>query len=336
MQLVIIAGGLGTRLRPLTYERPKALVPLLNRPQILHLFDRLPPAIDEVLVAVNYRFEQVQAFFGAADLGRDVRVVHEAAPLGTGGALRNVASRIHGTFAAFNGDVVDSLDVGELLRFHADRRRRATITVAPVEDPSAFGVVAVDGDRAVRFVEKPPRGDAPSNLVNSGRYVFEPEVLDMIEAGREVSLEREVFPRLVQAGLSVFRYEGVWSDAGTRESYLQAQALLLGAWGGGIAEDAEVERAAIRKPVLVAPGAFVEGTLGPRVVLGRGCRVGRARVEDAALFAGVNVDDKAEVSGSIVGDRASIGEGAVVRDSIVGDGVQVAPHAEVVKASVAA
>jgi mannose-1-phosphate guanylyltransferase len=336
MQLVIIAGGLGTRLRPLTYARPKALVPLLNRPQILHLFERLPPAIDEVLVAVNYRFEQVKAFFESVDLGRDVTVVHESVPLGTAGALKNVAGKIDGTFAAFNGDVVDTLDIGELLRFHAERRRRGTITVAPVADPSAFGVVAVEGDRAVRFVEKPPRDEAPSNLVNAGRYVFEPDVLDLIEPGREVSLEREVFPRLVKEGLSVFRHDGPWSDAGTLQSYLRAQALLLDASGGGVAADAEVTRATIRGPVLVGPAAFAEGEVGPHAVLARGCRLGRARVSECALFDGVSVDDKADVSRSIVGESASIGEGAVVRGSIVGDGVHVAPHAKLVGESVAA
>lgn len=336
MQLVIIAGGLGTRLRPLTYGRPKALVPLLNRPQVLHLLDRIPPFIDEILLAVNYKFEEVRAFFRAAALGREVIVVHEPVPLGTGGALKNVASKIDGTFAAFNGDVIDTLDVAELVRFHASRTRRGTITVAPVEDPSAFGVVAVDGDRAVRFVEKPPKGEAPSNLVNTGRYVFEPDVLDLIEPGREVSLEREVFPRLVKEGLTVFRHDGEWSDAGTRTSYLQAQALLLRSSGGSVAATADVARATIRRPVLVADGAFVEATLGPNAVLGRGCRIGRSRIEDAALFDGVSVDDKAVVSGSIVGEGASIGEAATVRDSIVGDGVRVAPHATIVDASVAA
>src|SRR3972149_4364077 len=140
MQLLVVPGGLGTRLRPVTLTRPKALVPLLNRPQILHLIDRLPDRIDQVLVAVNYMFDEVRDFFGSRDVGRAVVVVHETTPLGTGGAV-------------------------------------GALAVVPCDDPSSFGVVAVKGDLATKFVEKPPRADAPSNLINAGRSVFEPDVL---------------------------------------------------------------------------------------------------------------------------------------------------------------
>ncbi|HKZ89105.1 MAG TPA: NDP-sugar synthase [Thermoplasmata archaeon] len=335
MQLLVVAGGLGTRLRPVTLTRPKALVPLLNRPQILHLIDRLPDRIDQVLVAVNYMFDEVRDFFGSRDVGRDVVVVHETTPLGTGGAIKNVEDRLEGTFVAVNGDVIDRLDLEALVAFHEAHGTVGTLAVVPVDDPSSFGVVAVKGDLATKFVEKPPRADAPSNLINAGRYVFEPDVLDAIPKGREVSLEREVFPKLIDAGLAVYRYDGPWSDAGTLPSYLRAQAMLLVEGGAHVDPDADVARATIAPPVLVAGGSSVEGRLGPRVAVGRGCRIGRATIVDAALFDGVSVDDKAHVSGSLVGARAAVGEGAVVRDSILADGAQVPPHANLIEARVA-
>lgn len=327
MQLIVIAGGLGTRLRPLTLHRPKALVPLLNRPQILHLLEPLPESVDEVIVAVNYGFEQVRDFFKARDLGAKVTVVHEKRPLGTGGAIKNVEGQIRGTFAAFNGDVIDSIDLKAFMTFHRKHGRIGTISLWPVDDPSAFGVVAMEGERITRFIEKPKKGEAPSNLVNAGRYIFEPEIFDFIESGREASLERDVFPKLVEEGLFGFRYEGYWSDAGTLPTYLHAQSVLLGTGGAHSAPDAEAGRGAITEPVLLGEGCFVEGRIGPNVVLGKACRIGRASIRDSALFDGVSVDDKADVRSSIIGSGAAIGEGAIVRESIVADRVQVPPHA---------
>ncbi|MGQ0797262.1 MAG: sugar phosphate nucleotidyltransferase [Methanobacteriota archaeon] len=336
MQALVIAGGLGTRLRPITYSRPKALVPLLNRPQILYLLDGLPEAVDEVLIAVNYRYEEVRDFFKGRDLGRTVTVIHEEEPLGTGGAIKNVEDRIDGPFVTMNGDVIDALNLSDVVAFHEARRAAATVVVTPVEDPTAFGVVAFEGDRITRFVEKPKADEAPSNLVNAGRYVFESTIFDMIPGGRPVSLEREVFPALIPKGLAMFRYDGMWSDAGTLASYLAAQRLLLAAGRGGVAPDADIARARLVPHVLISGGGSVEGHLGPNVVVGHGCRIARATVDHAAFFDGVSVDDKAHVSHAILGERVAVGEGAVVRDSIVGDGTQVPPHAKVVDARVSA
>ena len=197
------------------------------------------------------------------------------------------------------------------------------------EDPSAFGVVAIEGGRITRFVEKPPRAEAPSNLVNAGRYVFEPMVFDFIEEGRAVSQEREVFPKIVGRGLTPYQYDGYWSEAGTLPSYLHSQRVLLDAGRAKISSDADVSAGSLRPPVYVAAGSFVEGRLGPHVVLGKSCKVGRASVTNAALLEAVSVDDKAEISASIIGTGASIGEGAHIRDSIVGDGVQVPPYATI-------
>ena len=333
VQLVVIAGGLGTRLRPLTLRRPKALVPLLNRPQILHILDRLPPDCDRVVVAVNYMYERVREFFAALDAKVEVVVVNERTPLGTGGAIKNVEAHVAGTFAVANGDVIDRIDFPAFVKFHRRTRGIGTIAVTPVEDPTSFGVVALDGDRITRFVEKPQEAEAPSDLANAGRYVFEPEVFDHIPSGRSVSLEREVFPELIPRGLHAFREAGLWSDAGTLPAYLEAQRLLLEDGGAGVGKDTELLWDVL-PPVLVGDGCFVEARLGPNVVLGRGCKVGRCVVRNATLFNGVSVDDKVEIESSILGEGAGIGEGAILRGCIVGDGVQIPPHAKHVGAKV--
>jgi len=336
MQLVIIAGGFGKRLRPLTLTRPKALIPLVDRPLVLHILDSLPPSCDEVIIAVNYLFEQVRDFFRKRESRIAIRVVEEPTPLGTGGALKNVERYLRGPFAVYNGDIVDTIDLDGLVETHRKVGGIGTIAVGPADDPSDFGVVEIVKGRITRFVEKPARGESASHLVNAGRYVFEPGVFDFIERGRSVSMEREVFPRLIEQGLTPYRFEGWWSDAGTLANYLNAQHLLLAAGRAKIAPEADVTAGSLRPPVYVGAGSFVEGRLGPDVVLGKSCKVGRASVVNATLLDGVSVDDKVEIASSIIGAGAAIGEGAHVRDSILADGVQVPPHAEVLDDRVAA
>ena len=323
MQAVIIAGGLGTRLRPLTFKRPKALVPLLNRPQVLHILDRLPKEVDEVFVAVNYMYDRVRQFFRETDLGRSVEVIEEKEPLGTAGAVKNVGSRLDGTFAVYNGDVVDSLDFSALLAFHRKRRGLATIALFEVEDPSPFGVVEMDDGRVSRFVEKPTKGEAPSRLVSAGRYLFEPEVLDRIPAARAVSMEREVFPALAGKDLFGFPFTGYWSDAGTLESYLRAASILLAHGGAGVDPAADTSRASIEPPVLIPESCSVAGRVGPNVVLGGGCRIEDAVVDNSTLFDRAQVESRASVTDSIIGAGSVIGRGATVEASIIADGERV-------------
>jgi mannose-1-phosphate guanylyltransferase len=298
------------------------------------VIDHLPPDCDRVIVAVNYMYERVRDYFEALDTEVEVVVVNEPEPMGTAGAIRNVEEHVTGTFAVANGDVVDAIDFDAFLTFHRKNRGIASIAVTPVDDPTAYGVVALEENRIVCFVEKPLETEAPSNLINAGRYFFEPEVFDFIEAGRTVSLEREVFPSLIPRGLFAFREAGYWSDAGTLPSYLEAQRLLLEHGGDGVRSGADVEGAKLDGHVLVGHGCFVEGQLGPNAVLGKGCKVGRATVRNATLFDAVSVEDKADIEFSVIGDGVAIGEAALVRNSIVGDGVQLAPHAVVIGARV--
>jgi mannose-1-phosphate guanylyltransferase len=324
VQAVILAGGLGTRLRPLTYVRPKALLPLLNKPMVLHLLEKLPSDIDEVLLAANYKVEQLREFFRTHDLGRKVTIVQEAKALGTGGAIKNLEDRLSGTFLAFNGDIVSSLAVGEFAAAHRRFGGVATIALWEVEDPTAFGVVAMKEDRITRFVEKPAKEAAPSRLANAGAYVLEPEALAVMRPGAEASLERDVFPKLIRKGLYGFRFDGYWSDVGTRGNFLSATAVLLREQGSDVSLRASFGASAtVVKPVAVAAGTVVQGKIGPAVVVGRECSIGEARVRHAVLFDRVVVGDGAEITGSLVGDGCRIGSRAKVGDAILEDGAVV-------------
>src|SRR5438445_770189 len=236
---------------------------------------------------------------------------------------KNVAPRLNGTFAVYNGDVIDSLDFSKFVAFHRKREALATIALFEVPDPSAFGVVTMDGSRVTRFVEKPAPGEAPSRLVNAGRYLFEPEVLDGIESGRPVSMETEVFPALARKGLSGFPFEGYWSDAGTLEGYLAATRILLANGGAAVDPKAKVARARLDGAVLVAEGCEVSGRLGPNVVLGSRCRCEPATACDSVLLDGASVEAGAVVTSSIIGEDSFVGPGAAVEGSIVGDGARV-------------
>src|SRR3989454_7932300 len=254
MQLVIIAGGLGTRLRPLTLNRPKALVPLVDRPQIVYTLDSLPTSCEEVLIAVNYGFESMREFFRTHDFGIEIRVVEEPKPLGTAGAIKNVQRHVRGTFAVYNGDVVDSIDFDRLVEAHGKGAGIGTIALLPVEDPSAVGVVAIEGGRITRFGGKPPRAEAPSNLVNAGRYRFEPMVVDFIEDGHAGSLERGGVPKLVGRGLTPYQYDGYWSEAGTLPGYLHSQRGLLDAGRAKVSSHPHAPAASLRPPLARAAG----------------------------------------------------------------------------------
>lgn len=319
MQAVILAGGLGTRLRPLTYTRPKALVPLLNRPMVLHLLDGLPPAVDRVLLAANYRVDALRAYFAEREDDPPVQVVEEAEPLGTGGALKNLEARLDDTFLTYNGDVISSLNSESLLAAHRARGGLGTLALWEVEDPTPFGVVDLDAEsRVQRFREKPPPGEAPSRLVNAGVYALEPEILDLIPPDRPVSLEREVFPKAAERGLYGMEFEGYWSDAGTRTSYLAAQRALLDRVAQG-PRGAEAGR--FRSPVLVDETAEVEGgVVGPYACLGPGCHVEDAFVENAVLLERTRVEPGAHVEGSLVGAGATVARDARLEECILADG----------------
>jgi mannose-1-phosphate guanylyltransferase len=276
---VVLVGGEGTRLRPLTHTTPKAMLPIANRPflehQIVHLRAH---GIDRVVLACGYRPDAIRAHFGAG-----LEYVVEPEPLGTGGAIAHAARALSETFVVANGDVLTDLDLSALVRFHRDREARMTLALHPVDDPSRYGVVVTAADGAVTaFVEKPAPGTAPAVTINAGAYVVESDVLDLIPEGRAVSVEYEVFPLLLGAGLYAQSSDGYWRDIGTPESYLAANLERMPP-GGLVDPSAQVDTGADVTGSVVGPGCRVEA----------GARVSRSvLLEGAVVRAGRTVENR--------------------------------------------
>jgi mannose-1-phosphate guanylyltransferase len=299
VKAVLLVGGLGTRLRPLTHTRPKHLLPVANKPHILQVLEHL--ARHEVRSVVLTTSYLASAFDEVVDEARsgglDVSVTHEPEPLGTGGALKNAEEAIAGeTFLVVNADVLTTADIGGLVGFHRERRAEATMMLTRVEDPSRYGVVPTDDDgRVTAFIEKPPPSEAPTNEINAGVYVMEPSVLGRIPAGRAVSAEHELFPPLVADGrLFAATTDAYWIDIGTPQSYLQANLDAL-------------QRAGVEN--LIDETASVDGS---------------ASLAASCVGAGAVIEAGARIERSVLLPRARVERGAVVRDSIVGEGSKVA------------
>jgi mannose-1-phosphate guanylyltransferase len=296
MRAVVLVGGFGTRLRPLTFTTPKPMLPVGHRPIIENLVTMLARAgVDEVVLALGFKPEPFMAAFpDGTCAGVKLHYAVEPEPLDTGGAIRFAADHagIDDTFVVVNGDVLTDLDVGRLVAFHRDKRAEASIHLTPVDDPSAYGVVDLDDDgRVRRFVEKPAPGTAPSNLINAGTYVFEPSVLARIPTGRKVSIERETFPSVVDdGGLFALSTDDYWIDTGRPETYRQANFDLLDG------------RRRAATCAMVAPGATVDPS---------------ASIDHSLVSAGASVSARAVLRDSIVLPGAVIGDGCHVVDSIV-------------------
>ena len=340
---VILVGGLGTRLRPLTDRTRKDMLPLVDRPQLAYTFEHLRRfGVTRAIVSCGYLPTQIQEHFGDryGDLRLEYRVEEE--PLGTGGAIRFAAEGLDEPFFALNGDSLRETDLDALLEFHRERAPKATILLTPVEDPTRYGLVRVDGDgRVLSFLEKPRPEEIDTNLINAGLYVLEPDVLDLIPPGRAYSIEREVFPRLVEEQ-AVFgtALPGYWLDVGTPDAYLQAHHDVLernfrtelgDALGTDytlVADDARVSpQARVVPPVYVGAGATVGAgaRIGSLTVIGAGASVGEgATVESSVVGAGAAVGANTHVVGSIVGELAEVGSDCEVRGlAVVGPGAKV-------------
>jgi mannose-1-phosphate guanylyltransferase len=296
MRAVVLVGGFGTRLRPLTFTTPKPMLPVGHRPIVENLVRMLAAAgIDEVVLGLGFKPEPfMEAFPDGICAGVRLHYAVEPEPLDTAGAIRFAADHagIDDTFVVVNGDVLTDLDVSSLIAFHRSKKAEATIHLTPVEDPSAYGVVAIDADgRVERFVEKPAPGTAPSNLINAGTYVLEPSVLQRIETGRKVSIEREIFPLIVADGrLFAMATDDYWIDTGRPEPYLRANLDMI----DGVRRDLSAPG--------VENGADVHAT---------------ALVEHSLVSSGAVIAPGASVHDSVILATAVIHEGALVRDSIV-------------------
>lgn len=327
MDAVVLVGGEGTRLRPLTYDVPKQMLPIVERPMLERVLEWLGGhGVSRAVLSLGYRPD---AFLAAFPEGRahGVELAYAVEPelLDTAGAIRFAAraAGVEGTFVVVNGDVLTDLDLGALVRFHRERGATATIALTPVADPSAFGVVPTGPDgRVVAFVEKPAPGTAPTNEVNAGTYVLEAEVVDMIPAGRRVSVERETFPELAAAGrLFAWASDAYWIDTGTPRQYVAAQVDVLRGRREAVSLPESTERPA---RVFVAPGARVAADIGPNAFVGADAVVGEgARVVDAVVGARAGVCRGASIVRSVLLPGAVVEEGARVEECVVGPAARV-------------
>jgi mannose-1-phosphate guanylyltransferase len=294
MQALILSGGYGTRLSPLTYTRAKSLLPILNKPMIRYLIDKLPKEIKQVIIAANYKSEQLEEYFKGIEPGREIIINKEAKPLGTGGAIKFAEEYIKDTFLVMNSDIICSLNLRSMIEFHRTKKASVTISLWPVREVSQFGVVEILPDqRVTKFVEKPLPAEAPSNLINAGIYVLEPEVLGLIQKGRLVSLEEEIFPKLLALDRPFYgyRFEGYWIDVGRAKSYLDASRLLLSQ----------------NKLTYLA---------------GKDSRA-KGEISNSTLGSGVRIEEGAKVESSILYDKIKLGKNVIIKESIIGEGCKI-------------
>jgi mannose-1-phosphate guanylyltransferase len=323
MKALVLIGGFGTRLRPLTYHVPKQLIPIAGKPMLYHVLDLLPPDVEEVVLATGYKADLVEAYVRAHPLRWPVRTVPEAEPLGTGGGMKNAGDDMSDPFFLLNSDVIAAADLTALAALHAQRKGIGTMALAEVDDTRPYGVAALgEDDRITGFVEKPDPERAPSHWINAGLAVWRKEVLGRIPSGRPSSFEQEVVPHLLDRGLYGFRLSGYWDDAGTPERLLRSQKLLFDAGRGG---KGNLPGGAFGTgPVALMPGATALGaSFGKYVTLGPGTVVeAGAHIENSVLMDGVHVEKEAIVIGSIIGPRSRVRAGHRISGQVLGDGVE--------------
>ena len=312
MQVVVLAGGIGSRLRPWTNDIPKPLLPMLDSTLLERVVEGVPSdLVDEVIVAGGYKVDMIRDYFRQADVDFDVRIVPEDEPLGTGGALGNCRDVVSGRFACFNGDIVSSLDVGEMLKQHSSMDMKGTLALWEVNDPTRFGIVGLDDQMKVtQFKEKPKPEEVFSNLINAGSYLLEEEVFDIMPYGKH-SLERDVFPVLAEEGsLAGFPFEGYFIDAGTPAS-----------WHEGVLRCIEQGR---YKSGSVTGGSWHQGghTSATRSMVQDGCIVA-GEVTDSTLLRGARIDSGAVVKNCLIGEGAVIENDVQLTNVVVGHGVVV-------------
>jgi mannose-1-phosphate guanylyltransferase len=328
MQALILAGGEGTRLRPLTYTVPKPVLPLAGRPHIAYVIDWLRGhGVDDVIVSCGFLAQGMRDALAKLEPGVQIRYAEEPDPRGTAGAIRFAEEMLADRILVLNGDVLCDLDLTALIDQHDRTGARATIALYPVSDPSGYGLVHRHDDGEItEFLEKPTREQIDTDEINAGAYLLERSVLEEIPPERAVSIEREVFPVLIGKGLHGIRLEGYWIDIGTPDRFLEANwdilerrlstvtADRLDADGVMIGEGAEVSPdATIQGPAFIGDASMVAAgaTVGPRVILGESCEVG----------------ESAAVTGSVLLDGCRLGDDAVVSESILSANVEVAPGA---------
>ena len=329
---VVLVGGQGTRLRPLTLSAPKPMLPTAGLPFLTHLLSRIAEAgVEHVVLGTSYKAGVFESEFGdGSKLGLQIEYVTEAEPLGTGGGIANVASNLrHDTALVFNGDVLSGADLGALLDCHENNGADVTLHLVRVGDPRAFGCVPTDADGMVTaFLEKTQ--DPPTDQINAGCYVFRREVIDRMPKGRALSVEREVFPALLSDGLKVCGYVDAtyWRDMGTPEDFVRGSADLVRGIAPSPALHGHSGEKLVHDGAAVSPGALLIGG----TVVGRGAEIGPGvRLDGAVIFDGARIEAGSVVERSIIGFGVRIGPRALIRDGVIGDGADIGARCELLR-----
>jgi len=335
LKAVILAGGFGTRLRPLSCTRPKLLFPIGNKPLLDWTLKNLAESnVKEVILAVNYMAEAFIHRYGNTAYKMKLHYSKEAVPLGTGGPIKKAEDIIghDEPFLVLNGDIFTTINYAEVVERHRENDAVASIMLYEVEDPTRYGTVELaKNNRVVRFVEKPPKGKAPSNFVNAGIYVLEPEIFRYIPEGKRVSIEREVFPKLAaKKKLYAYDFDGLWIDIGKHEDFLHANRLLLDADKRLSRRKPPETSAEIENPVVIGKNVKLEekSKIGPYAAIGDNVSLGKGvRIENSIIFPNTIISDFTSVRGAIIGEGAILGKWVKVEDNcIVGDYVMVSDN----------
>jgi len=343
-QAVILVGGQGTRLRPLTCNLPKPMVPVLNLPFLEHVIHNLKAhKITDIIMAQHYLAESIENYFGNGnDFGVKLTYVMEDNPRGTAGAIKNVEKYIKGTFFVLNGDIFANRNFTDMLKMHRRNHASATIALTPVDDPTIYGVVEIDANKRVtRFLEKPKKEEITTNLINAGTYVLEPEVLKRIAPGIKVSIERETYPQMLSDREPVYAYAAYdyWMDTGTTEKYLQLHHdLLAGKCEGYKFDDGLIagETSRIDKDVkingkvIVGINCIIEAgveLIGP-LVIGDNCSIRRGTIiADSVIWRNATLGHDVEIQRSAIANDCNIGENNHLTDVVIGDHIKIIPSA---------
>ncbi|MEM2098856.1 MAG: NDP-sugar synthase [Candidatus Bathyarchaeia archaeon] len=332
MKAVILAGGFATRLRPLSCTRPKTLFPILNKPLLQHIYESLSQhGITEIILAVNQQTALNIRQQRIPKKGLTIKYSCDPpkTPLGTAGPIKKAEKLISNSepFLVINGDILTDINYTELLAVHKKTNATATIALHAVEDPTRFGVAQLTQDnRITKFIEKPPPGTAPTNLINAGIYALNPEIFSYIPAKRAVSMEREIFPQLAQSGkLYGYIHNGTWIDIGKPEDYLQTNKLLLD-------KTNQMKPHKTPKKYTVQPPIAIDRTvkigknaiIGPYTIIGKHATIGKNTcIDNTIIFPYAKIGDNTTITQTIIGEKTTIGKNVTINNSIIADQARI-------------
>ena len=307
MEAIILAGGFGTRLKPLTYTRAKSLLPILNKPMIVYLIESLPKSVKKVILAVNYKKNQIEKFFQDNDFGKEIIVNDEPRPLGTGGATKFAEKHITDRFFVLNSDIICSINLEKMIKLHIKKKSISTISLWPVDNVSEFGVAdVVDDSKIIGFVEKPKPEDAPSKLINAGAYLLEPEILDYIKPNKFVSMEKDIFNQIITDTdrFFGFKFDGYWMDIGRISSLLKVNSFLLN-----------------NKNMINCFGKkVIQNGIISYCSIGNNSNIGyNSKLESSVIFENVIIGDNVYLKNSIIGEGCKIYNDSKIINTVIGD-----------------